>query len=88
MLDRDAALDSAIHEVAASRNDKGSITGMHGVAGAAVFAGGTMLAERGLMGSGNVIDSRSGAREFGSAPARAYSRQTSCGASWTRSMVV
>ena len=35
-----------------SRNDKGSITGMHGVAGAAVFAGGTMLAERGLMGSG------------------------------------
>jgi len=35
-----------------SRNDKGSITGMHGVAGAAVFAGGTMLAEQGLMGSG------------------------------------
>jgi hypothetical protein len=35
-----------------SRNDQGSITGMHGVAGAAVFAGGTMLAEQGLMGSG------------------------------------
>jgi hypothetical protein len=34
-----------------TKNDKGQITGMHGVAGAAVFTGGTMAAERGLLGS-------------------------------------
>jgi hypothetical protein len=34
-----------------TKNDKGQITGMHGVAGAAVFTGGTMVAERGLLGS-------------------------------------
>ena len=34
-----------------TRNKAGGITGMHGVAGAAVFTGGTMLAEHGLMGS-------------------------------------
>ncbi len=34
-----------------TRNKEGGITGMHGVAGAAVFTGGTMAAERGLLGS-------------------------------------
>jgi hypothetical protein len=53
-----------------SRNDKGSITGMHGVAGAAVFAGGTMLAEQGLMGSsagtwGGVAEGTAGGAAIG-----------------------
>jgi hypothetical protein len=55
---------------ATGETHKGGITGMHGVAGAAAFAGGTMLAQRGLMGQdmgtwGGVAEGAAGGAAIG-----------------------
>ena len=53
-----------------SQIDKGKITGMHGAAGAAMFSGGMMVAQQGLLGSsrgtwGGVAEGTAGGAAIG-----------------------